>query len=73
MTDLPDWVKPGVKFRVFYQPDNPNNRTMHVRAIVDGQVVLRQWWPSKRRWNYTVEHPSFFYYSGDFIHPAGRS
>ena len=53
MSDLPEWVKPGASFRYF-------DRKFHVRAIVDGMVVLRAFWRSTQRWNYTVEHPVWF-------------
>ena len=53
MTKLPEWVKPGVSYSYF-------NRRFHVRGIVDGQAVLREWWPHKKRWNYSVEDPVFY-------------
>jgi hypothetical protein len=62
--DLPDWVKPGASFsvgrhaRAGHTPRDP--RRFHVRGIVDGQAVLREWWRSKQRWNYTIEHPYYF-------------
>lgn len=52
MTELPDWVKPGSKFRVFYSEGNPNNRTLHIRGIVDDRAIVREWFPSKQRWYY---------------------
>lgn len=51
--DLPDWVQPDASFMV-------HGRRYHVRGVVDGHAVLREWWPSKRRYNYTVEHPVAF-------------
>ena len=60
--NLPDWVKPGASFKYDYGPDNHNNgRKFHVRAIVDGLAVLREWSAVKRRWRYKVEGPEYFH------------
>lgn len=53
MSKLPKWIVPGVSY-------SHGKRRYHVRGIVDGMVVLREWWPSKQYWNYTVEHPVFY-------------
>lgn len=53
MSALPEWVKPGASYSY-------HGRKFHVRGIVDGMVVLREWWRSKQRWNYSVEHPVWF-------------
>lgn len=58
---LPDWVRPGVSFRYDFGPGKlATGRKFHVRAIVDGRAVIREWWKGKRRWNYTVEGPEYF-------------
>lgn len=69
---LPEWIKPGVKFRVFYGEGNVNNRVMHVRGVVDGWAVVRSWSRAKQRWNYTVKHPVFFAVNEDCIIPEGK-
>lgn len=53
MNGLPDWVKPGAVYKA-------HGRKYHVRGIVDGMAVVREWWSSKQRWNYTVEDDIFF-------------
>jgi len=65
MTDqLPNWIKIGAKFRVprvaALAGGGTEYRTFHVRGIVDGCAVLREWSRSKRYWKYTVEDPIFF-------------
>lgn len=60
MNGLPDWVKPGAVYRVF-------NRKYHVRAIVDEMAVVREWWPTKQRWNYTVEDDIYFAVTGEHL------
>lgn len=57
---LPDWVKPGAAF-LFNRglAGRKKPRKLHVRAIVDGRVVLREW-TQGAGWDYTVESPSFF-------------
>lgn len=60
MSALPAWVKPGATYRM-------HGRRYHVRAIVDGMVVIREWWRSKQRWNYSVEHPVLFEFADRYI------
>lgn len=60
MYELPDWVKPGASFTLFYNEDNFNNAEFEVRGIVDGLAVLREWSKERERWNYTIERPAFF-------------
>ncbi|RWF33759.1 hypothetical protein [Mesorhizobium sp.] len=57
---LPDWVKPGAVYKV-------HDRKFHVRGIVDGMAVVREWRPSKQRWQYTVEDDIYFEVAGDRI------
>lgn len=58
---LPDWVKPGVSFRYEFGPGNHNTgRKFHIRGIVDDMAVIREWWKTKQRWNYTIEGPVYF-------------
>ncbi len=55
---LPEWVKAGVSFRT--KP--PHRRHIfHIRGIVDDQAVIREWWPSKQRWNYTCVEWAYFH------------
>lgn len=55
MADKPIAITAGKSFRIYYGEGNVNNRTIHIRAIVDDQVVYRFWVRSKRRWQYEVE------------------
>ena len=58
---LPDWVRKGATYRYVYPNGNHNSgRKFHVRGIVDGLAVIREWWPSKQRWNYTIEDEFYF-------------
>lgn len=51
----------GKKYRIFWNKDNPNNETIHVRAIVDeDQIVYKQWYSSKQRWMYHVRDILWF-------------
>lgn len=57
---LPKWVTPGALFRYNFGPENTyTGREFHVRAIVDGQAVIREW-SDKTGWLYTIEGPSYF-------------
>lgn len=53
-------VGPGA-YRIRYpQPDNPNNRTLHVIGFVDGEyLICRVWFKHKRRWHYYIESRFF--------------
>lgn len=54
-------IEVGDTLRFFYQEGNPNNRTVHVRAIVDDDyIVIRQWSRRRQRWIYTVEDRLYF-------------
>jgi hypothetical protein len=56
---LPDWVRPGAKFR--YEPHPSRHELHHVRAIVDDDVVvLRRWIKTKNRWHYWIEQEVWF-------------
>lgn len=61
MPPLPEWVKPGAVFRYDFGPGNRNTgRKFHVRSLVDGMAVVREWWRHKQRWNYTVYELEYF-------------
>ncbi len=50
-----DDLKPGVSVRIFYNAGNPNNRRIHIRAIVDDDYfVLRCWSRGRQGWMYSV-------------------
>ena len=47
---------PGMKIRVFFNKNNPNNQLRHIRAIIDDEyVVYRVWSRGKQSWCYHVE------------------
>lgn len=61
-----EWVPPsvGARLRKAAPPGDPGELA-HVMALVetpdDGtHVVIRSWWPTKRRWNYQVIGASAF-------------
>lgn len=60
LATLPDWVKPGASFR-------NGGRVFHVRGIVDGRAVIREWRRTRRGWIYSVEGPIYFLVAGDHI------
>lgn len=52
---------PGVSLKIDYGPNNINNETIHIRAVVDEKfVVFRRWNKRKQQWNYAVEHMLYF-------------
>ncbi len=57
---LPKWVQPGASFKYNFGAENTyTGREFHIRAIVDGQAVIREWKDSSG-WSYTVEGPYYF-------------
>ena len=52
---LDDLLQPGQSFHIFYYKGNPNNRLVHVRGIVDDQIVTRSWGYHRCRWLYGVD------------------
>lgn len=56
---LPPECRPGAKYRSF-------GKLYHVRAIVDGQAVIR-WWSPRKGWQYIVEGPIHFHVYKDNV------
>lgn len=53
--DISD-VQPGKSFRIFWGKGNVNNKIVHVRAIVDEDiVVMMEWQKRRKRWHYAAE------------------
>jgi hypothetical protein len=48
-------VKPGNQVQIYYSDDDPHNRIIHVRAIVDDKVVIFASWDGKE-YQYEIEH-----------------
>lgn len=69
-------VVPGRKVRIFFNKGNVNNRTAHIRAIVDeDQVIYRYWEKGTQRWVYMIE--SFYYFKllfqgGNLLESTGK-
>lgn len=67
---LPEWVKPGAEFVTDFGEDNSlSGRVYHVRAIVDGRVVLRKWRYNEQDWQYSIADASKFAVIGDCWKP----
>lgn len=59
--DLLALLRPGNSLRLDYGPGNINNKTIHIRAIVDGWQIVYCWWvPRRRRWKYEIESVYWF-------------
>ncbi|POO54422.1 hypothetical protein CPJ18_02720 [Agrobacterium rosae] len=57
---LPEWVKAGAKFKL-------HGRLYHVHGVVAGVAVLKEWWRTKKRWNYTAEEAVHFWVAEEYI------
>lgn len=44
----------GAKLRL-PAPPHKRRRLLHLRGVVDGHLVTREWWSRKQRWNYRVD------------------
>jgi len=60
VTDV-DQLKPGMRVSLFFGENNVNNKTVHIRAIVDDEVfVICQWSSRKGCYQYSCEDRSFY-------------
>jgi len=59
--DLEDMLQPGQKVKVYFNKGNPNNRTRHIRAIVDDEWIVYKTATGKG-WRYHVDHRYDFEY-----------
>ncbi len=54
-------VEVGKKYRLFWNDNNLNNKTIHIRAIVDEYgVVYKKWSRYKARGVYAIDDISYF-------------
>lgn len=59
--ELAKIIKPRNAVKVFINEGNPNNRLIHIRAIVDDdQIVYRYWRYRTQYWQYLVQDISYF-------------
>jgi len=57
-------MKPGLRIRFHLGDDNINNKLMHIRAIVDGSVIVYCTWSKQRQvWRHNIEDPYFLFYN----------
>lgn len=69
-------LQPGKSLERFYNDGNVNNATLHIRAIVDSDIVVyRVWVGRKQVWSYRVETLQDLYYMWErgTLRPHGRS
>jgi len=57
---LREKLKPGSKWRIFFNEGNINNHLAHIRAIVDDEWVVWKIWV-RGHWVYKVRHIHYFY------------
>ena len=56
-TKILEKLQPGTKWRIFYNPENINNKLAHIRAIIDDDMVVWRFWSYQRQnWIYQVDH-----------------
>lgn len=58
---LPDYVRPGATLRWFWGEGHPNNKVVHIRAIVDDEQVVYRWWSARKGWVYQIESAYWFW------------
>ena len=59
--DIREKIKPGNKLKLCYSENNTRNKTIHIRGVVDDQIIFRHWLTHKKRWNYRVEPFMYFH------------
>lgn len=68
--------QPGKSLERFYNDGNINNAILHVRAIVDADIVVYRVWVRRRQvWSYRVEVLQDLHYMWErgTLRPHGRS
>ena len=54
-------VRPGESWRIVYGDGHMMNCVVHIRAIVDEEIVVfRKWHKRHKCWDYHAEHEYFF-------------
>ena len=75
MKTLKEMLVSGNKIRIYYNEGNPNNRLIHIRAIVDEAYIVFCVW-SRRRGYYMYQVESMCYfellYEGRSLLYAGK-
>ena len=49
-----EMIEPGRTIKIFYNKGNINNRTIHIRAIVDKGIVVYAYWCKHSYWWYDI-------------------
>ena len=69
-------LRPGNKIRLFYGGKNINNKLIHIRSIVDEDVIVfKTWFKTHQRWHYECENIYYFdmLYKQNILHLVGKS
>ena len=77
-TDIDEFaeiLKPGYTYCLFINDNNSNNKTIHVRAIVDDHVVYAVWSQPKQTWRYHVDrvHLWMDWHNLGWLTPVGKT
>ena len=55
-------LQKGRKLKIYWGEKNMNNKTIHIRAIVDDDIVVYKFWLKRKKyWTYKTDN---FYYFG---------
>lgn len=69
MIDIAKDLQVGNVIGVFYGEGHPNTHLLHIRGIVDDEmVVFREWSSSQKCWFYSVEALRYFTQSNEGGH-----
>jgi len=50
-------IKKGDKYKIFYNRNNPNNRTIHILVVLPEEEIMlyKVWFKHKQYWSYQTE------------------
>jgi hypothetical protein len=52
---------PGNTIKIFFNENNINNKTIHIRDVVDDDMVVYRFWSRpKKRWRYDIDSMYYF-------------
>ena len=61
MIKIPEDLIPGKSFKIYYGESHISNHIVHIRAIVDDEIVVFKWWHrGTQRWIYATQSLYYF-------------
>jgi len=69
-------IQNGKSYRIFFSEGNLNNGCIHVRGIIDNDIIIyRDWSKRKQRWCYRADDSGLLekYFKEGYLIPMAKS